>query len=106
MILKGHGLVELMGLLCWLLRLLRRKSTARVLLLHGLLMKLLMVVAEVVVELLLPWILELRLLVLEWLLEASRLRASTHLRLHLWSFPRSLHLMAGGELSTIVPLVR
>ena len=72
-------------------------------------MKLLVVVAEVLVESLLPRIiLELMLLILEWLLEAaSRLRPTTHLLLHLLgSFPTSLSLLPREEFTTIVSVIR
>ena len=72
-------------------------------------MKLLVVVAEVLVESLLPRIiLELMLLILEWLLEAaSRLRPTTHLLLHLLgSFPTSLSLLPREEFTAIVSVIR
>ena len=71
-------------------------------------MKLLVVVAEVLVESLLPRIiLELMLLILEWLLEAaSRLRPTTHLLLHLLgSFPTSLSLLPREEFTAIVSVI-
>ena len=78
------------------------------LLLYWLRMKLLVVVAEVLVERLLPLIiLELMLLILKWLLETSLLRPSTHRLLHLWRpLPTSLHLLAGKEFTAIVSLLR